>query len=158
MKKVKFILLALLFIGAAGSAKAQDVFNIVLQKAEGIVNNPKTTDFDLKVNQFKVTALRYIPTKGIKLNGSVSTDFMDIQAYYLNVFITDYFTALKKTPAADRKKCIMKFVQATRNNPLYQDPDRESTESFVKDPGGYTPFSINVNWEKAVEELEKAKK
>lgn len=152
---MKSLLLALALMGTANHAKAQEeVFDIVLHKAERIVNTPNASEFDLKVNQFKLTALNYIPTTGIRIYGSVEKSFMNTQALNLNIFLTEYFKALKNTPINDRKNCIMKFVKATRNHPLYDDKDREFTESFVKDPGGYTPFSINVNWEQAVAEIE----
>ena len=50
------------------------------------------------------------------------------------------------------------YVKATRENPLYEDKDIEKTEAFVNDPGGYTPFSINVNWENALAAIEGEKK
>lgn len=155
MKRMKFMLIILMMLGAASTIQAQEVFDIVLKKAESIVNNPRASEFELKVNQFKLTALRYIPNTGIRLNGNVSTELMDIQAYSLNVFITQYFSDLQKTPVSDRKKLIMKYVEATRKYPLYDDKDTETTEAFVKDPGGYTPFSINVNWQNAIEEVSK---
>lgn len=159
MRKIKKMLMALFLFGSANAAMAQsesgDVFNYVLQKSENIINNPNASDFELKVNQFKVTALRYVPTAGIRIYGQANTEVMDLQAVYLNEFITKYFTAIRKTTAdKERKDCIMKFVKATRNNPLYDDKDREATEAFVNDPGGFTPFSINVNWQKAVAEID----
>ncbi len=155
---MKKLLIALVMMGAASTMNAQEVFNYLLDKSEKIVNNPKASDFDLKVNQFKVTALRYIPTTGIKMKGGVSTEFMDVQAYSMNAFILSYFKALQTTPEAGRKDCIMRYVKATRENPLYEDKDIENTEAFVNDPGGYTPFSINVNWENALAAIEGEKK
>lgn len=157
MRKIKFMLLAIMLMGAASSVKAQEVFNIVLHKAENVVNNPHANEFDLKVNQYKVTALRYIATTGIKINGKVQEEFLNMQAYALNVFLQKYMTAITKTPKESRKNIVMQFVHATRNHPLYKDNNKEATESFVKDPGGFTPFSLNVDWEKALEEIEKAK-
>lgn len=152
---MKKLLIAIAMMGATTFCQAQEVFNIVLKKAEDALCNPKASEFELKVNQFKVTALRYVPTKGIKLNGEVSTELMDLQAYNLNVFLTEYFKALKAVPEADRMNCIMHFVHATQKHPLYKDDDKEATEAFVNDPGGYTPFSINVKWEDALEEVMK---
>ena len=155
MKTMRIMLLFLVMAGATSTVKAQEVFNAVLQKAESIVNDPNASEMDLKINQYKVTALRYIPSAGIRLYGETTTNVMDVQAYYMSVFLTDYFAAVQKTAGAtesQKKDAIMKFVKATRHNPLYDDDDIENTEAFVKDPGGFTPFSLNVNWEKAVKE------
>lgn len=158
MKAIRLIALALIVMAGAQKIQAQEVFNIILQNAETVINNPNASDLETKINQFKVTALRYIPTKAIKLNGGIQADVLDIQAYSLNVFISDYLEALRKTSQANRKNVVMVFVNATRKYPLFDDKDRETTEAFVKDPGGFTPFSINVNWEKALEEEQAALK
>lgn len=158
MKIIKTALLAISLMGAAQNIEAQEVYDIVEKSAQSVINNPNANDFDLKVNQFKLTALHYVRNKGIKLHGGIQSDMLDMQAYCLNVFLTDYLTALKKATAAERKNVIMVFVNATRKYPLYDDKDRETTEAFVKDPGGFTPFSINVNWEKAMEDEQAALK
>ncbi len=161
MKRMKLALMTLLMMGAANTVKAQqdqNVFDIVLKSAESVVNNPKASEFDLKVNQFKVTALLYVRNQGIKKNGKVPTTVLEEQAYGLHMFLFKYLNAIKNTPAENRKDCIMTFVQVTRNHPMYDDKDKETTESFVKDPGGFTPFSINVNWAEALAELEEAEK
>lgn len=151
---MKLMLMVLMMMGAATTVKAQEVFNILKQSAENIVNNPKATEFELKVNQYKLTALQYIPSQAIKQFGKTTTATMDIQAYYLNVFLTHYFKEIQGTKnEKDRKEVIDKYIKATQNNPMYEDKNRAATESFVNDPGGYTPFSINVNWEKAAAEL-----
>lgn len=151
------MLACILFLGAAVQSQAQEVFNYVLEKAEGIVNDPNANDIDLKINQFKATALRYIPTAGIRLHGQASVEMMDVQAVSLNEFLLKYFAVLQKVPVKERKNYVMLFVNATRKHVLYPDEKkRDITDAFIKDPGGLTPFSLNVNWEKAVEEVKAA--
>lgn len=158
MKRALRLILLLTLVCAAEKASAQDVFNIVFRTAEEVVNSDNSSDFDIKVNQFKMTTLKYYLSTGVKKNGSVMSDEMDLMAYSLNVFLTKYLSDIRKTKDEARKECVMKYIKITRACPMYEDPDKEMTESFVSDPGGFTPFSINVNWIKALEELEKADK
>lgn len=153
MKKMKYLLFAIMMMGAANTVSAQDVYNIIRQKAEDIVNNPRATQFDTKVNQFKLTALTYLTRKGAK-NGEMEAAVMDNQALAMNIFLTNYFKEIRNIPEKDRMEVIKKYFKAAQANPMYEDNDRATTESFVTDPGGFTPFSINVNWEKALESLE----
>lgn len=159
MRTIRIMIVCTLLMGAATQIQAQDVFNYVLEKAEGIVNNPHSTEIDLKINQFKATALRYIPTAGIRLHGSANVETMDVQAVGLNEFLLKYFSVLQKVPAKDRKAYVMLFVEASRKHVLYPDEkNKEISEAFVKDAGGLTPFSLNTNWEKAVAEVNAALK
>ncbi len=150
---MKYMLFAIMMMGTANMVNAQEVYNIIRQKAESIVNNPRASQFDTKVNQFKLTALTYLTRKGAK-NGQMEAAVMDNQALALNIFLTNYFKEIKNIPEKERLEVIKKYFKAAQANPMYDDNDRAITESFVSDPGGFTPFSINVNWEKALETLE----
>lgn len=161
MKNVCKILLAAVMTMGVSEAHSQEVFKYLKQKNEDVINDPKSSEFDLKVSQYKLTCLQYIVTAGVKLNGKTTTEIMDNQALNMNIFLTNYMSDIQKMTnktEAERKECIMKYVEITRQYPLYKDNNVETTESFVKDPGGYTPFSINVDWVKAVAELEKKNK
>ena len=134
-------------------AKAQEVVNQVVENAKLILEDPKADQFLIAVAQFKYTALQYLCTTAIKQNGGgVASDLLDQQAYSLNHFITSYFSELAKaqTQSKTAQKDIMKrYWKASSENPMFKGQDKEITESFLNDPGSITPFSINVDWEKA---------
>ena len=58
---------------------------------------------------------------------------------------------IKHLDEAKRKERIMFFMEASLSNPLYNDPDEETTMSFITNGGEITPFCINTNWQKAYE-------
>lgn len=134
-------------------AKAQEVFNQVVGNAKLILEDPKADQFLISVSQFKYTALQYLCTTAIKQNGGgVASDLLDQQAYSLNHFITSYFSELAKAQKQSKsaqKDIMKKYWKACAENPMFQGQDKEITDSFINDPSSITPFSINVDWEKA---------
>lgn len=151
MKKVLFIVLSGLL--SASHAKAQDVFNQVVSNAKLVLEDPKADQFLIAVSQFKYTAMQYLCTTAIKRNGGgVEASLLDRQAYSMNHFIISYFSDLAKAQkeSDSKQKDIMKrYWRATAEHPMFQDEDKETTEAFMNDPGCITPFSIDVDWEKA---------
>lgn len=148
-----FLLVAFLLL--ATNVSAQEVYDYLLDKAELVINDPKSNDFDLKVAQFKSTAMRYFRKNIIQQEGSISTVWLDEQALALNEFVTNYLMELSQNSNASeskRKKIIMRYCKASENHPLFKDVDKEEAESFVYDKGGYTPFCLNTNWVEALEE------
>lgn len=156
----KMICMAMLLLAVANS-QAQEVYDYLLDKAEQVVNNPQSNDFDLKVAQFKYTAMRYFRKKIIQQEGSISTVWLDEQALALNEFVTNYLMELSQNSnAADSKKksIIMRYCKASKNHALFKEVDKEEAESFMYDKGGYTPFCLNTNWVEALEESKKKDK
>jgi hypothetical protein len=41
------------------------------------------------------------------------------------------------------------YRDASLNNPLFNDSDKETTFVYVNDKQTYTPFSLDTDWEKA---------
>lgn len=151
MKKYLFTLLTL-FTCFASSVKAQDVYNLVLNNATRIVNNPTSNYTQTQISQFKRTALVYMKSKAFEATDSVPSAFLDTQAYYLSEFITLFFNDVMKSKRLDnekRKERIMMFTDASISNPMFDDTDKDTTLAFIKDGGELTPFSLDTDWQKA---------
>lgn len=146
-------ILTLIFLTLATTpTKAQEVYNLVLSNAIRVVNSPTSGFAQTQIAQFKRTTLVYIKSKAFEQTDSIPASFLDTQAYYLSEFITLFFDEiLKSKKMSDEKKRdrIYLFMDASVSNPLFNDPDEETTMAYIKDSGEITPFSINTDWEKA---------
>ena len=40
-------------------------------------------------------------------------------------------------------------MDASKSNPLFNDPDAETTDAFMLDSNELTPFSLDTDWQKA---------
>lgn len=122
---------------------------MVLQSAIRIVNNPTSNFTATRVAQFKRTALVYMHTKAFEKSDSVKSTFLDTQAYCLSEFTTLFFNEILRVQGAERKERIYTFMQASRENPMWNDPDRETADSYIL-ANELTPFSLDTDWEKAL--------
>ncbi len=151
MKKV--LLLALFISLSVTTVKGQDIYNFVLENATRTVNTPSTNFTFTRIAQFKRTALIYLKSKAHETMSEVTTDFLDTQAYCMSEFITLFFDEILKdsklSPEARKDKIYM-FMDATVMNPLFNDPDRETTYAYIDDGNELTPFSLDTDWEKAL--------
>ena len=136
------------------AAYSQEVYDLVLANATRAVNSPTSSYAQTQIAQFKRTALIYLKRKAFEQVKEVPASFLDTQAYYLSEFVTLFFNEIlkiKRLDEAKRKARIMFFMEASLSNPLYNDPDEETTMSFITNGGEITPFCINTNWQKAYE-------
>ena len=92
----RLFIFALLMTAATANIKAQEIYDYLLDKSEQVINNPESKDFDLKIAQFKATAMRYFRKKIILQEGSVSSTWLDEQALALNEFVTNYLVELSQ--------------------------------------------------------------
>lgn len=151
MKRFLFVIITIFAINSS-TLKAQEVYNLVLNNATRIVNNPTCSYTQIQIAQFKRTALIYMKTKAFEETDSVPSNFLDTQAYYLSEFITLFFNDVvtnKRLSDEKRKERIMMFTDASISNPMFEDTDQETTLAFIKDGGELTPFSIDTDWQKA---------
>ena len=158
-KKITVIIAILL--GIQLSATSQEIYNEVLAKSEAIVNDPKASDINIKLNHFKSTALRYIRSTAHKQKKQVTASFLDVQAYYMSDFLGRFFkdlSTIQNSSEKKRKEYIMMYVNASVGNPLFENQDEEITECFIDDNNNLTPFSLNTDWEKACKAIDIQKK
>ena len=155
MKMKQVFLTLLLAVAAVSSASAQSLYKKVFDNAIAVVNNAASNDQQIQVNQYKVTALNYISNLVKKRKLTKDSYFYDSQAVNLASFITDFETNIIKARAISTEKrleVIKVYRDASLQNPLFGDEDKETTFVYVNDKQTYTPFSLDTNWEKAYEQ------
>ncbi len=149
------------------SAGAQDVFNEIYKTAEKAAQDKTNTLEDRKFNTFKMDALSYMKTKTLDGMMARSRELADTipdktierlnyQAYAMYSFLNLY---LKRLSKADTNKGMFnvkkKFREASLNNPYYNDEDKELVNAYVDNKNFNTPFSLDTDWLKALEEVKK---
>ena len=67
----------------------------------------------------------------------------------------DFIYYVTKAPAIStekRKEVIACYRDASLNNPLFNDNDKERIYCYVNDTKTFTPFSLDTDWEKAYDQ------
>ena len=153
MKKI--ILSLLVLMASVASIQAQDLFKTVRDNATKLVNNPSSSDEEIQINQFKVTALNYLAMMVQKRGLKKDTYFYDSQAVNMTSFITDFQVNLEKARAispAKRMEIMKIYTDASKFNPLFKDTDKEKVNCYVDDKTTMTPFCLDTDWEKAYDQ------
>lgn len=153
MKKI--ILSLLVLMASVASIQAQDFFKTVRDNATKVVNNPSSSDEEIQINQFKVTALNYLAMMVQKRGLKKDTYFYDSQAVNMTSFITDFQVNLEKARAispAKRMEIMKIYTDASKFNPLFKDTDKEKVNCYVDDKTTMTPFCLDTDWEKAYDQ------
>mgnify|MGYP003495288233 FL=1 len=150
----RIITMICLIVAGYTQVSAQQLYKKVYDNAIAVVNNAKSTDEQIQVNQFKVTAMNYMTSQIKKSGKEQDSYFYDSQAVNMASFITDFETNVMKARAmstAKRLQVIEIYRDASLKNPLFNDPDKETAYCYVNDKATFTPFSLDTNWEKAYE-------
>ena len=153
MKKI--ILSLLVLMASVASIQAQDLFKTVRDNATKVVNNPSSSDEEIQITQFKVTALNYLAMMVQKRGLKKDTYFYDSQAVNMTSFITDFQVNLEKARAispAKRMEIMKIYTDASKFNPLFKDTDKEKVNCYVDDKTTMTPFCLDTDWEKAYDQ------
>ena len=153
MKKI--ILSLLVLMASATGLQAQSLYKTVYDKATAVVNNPASSDEEIEINQFKVTALNYLTAQVQKRAMKKDTYFYDSQAVNLSSFVTDFQVNLEKARAispAKRMEIIKIYTDASKFNPLFKDTDKDKVNCYVEDKRTLTPFCLDTDWEKAYDQ------
>ena len=79
MKKIIYLFLLLCFLPLKMSA--QEVYNYLLDATTNTVNNPTSTYTQVRIAQFKRTALGYLKRKAFEQMPEGTEDFLNKQAY-----------------------------------------------------------------------------
>lgn len=153
MKKILFSLLVLM--ASATGMQAQSLYKTVYDKATAIVNNPASSDEEIQINQFKITALNYMTMMVKKRGWQKDSYFYDSQAVNLASFVTDFLSNLDKARSispAKRAEILKIYTDASKYNPMFKDADKEKVNCYVNDKSTQTPFCIDTDWEKAYDQ------
>lgn len=132
--------------------RSQEVYNYVLENATRMVNSPTTNFTQTRIAQFKRNTLIYMKSKAFETMPTVTEEFLNTQAYFLSEFLSFFFDEIlrdRKLDEETRKQKIYLFMDASVSNPLFNDPDTETTLSYIKEGSELTPFSIDTDWQKA---------
>ncbi|MBO4672876.1 MAG: hypothetical protein J5616_00795 [Bacteroidaceae bacterium] len=151
----KMLLSLLVLMASVTGMQAQDLFKNVHDRATAIVNNPASSDEEIQINQFKVTALNYISMMVKKRGLDKDAYFYDSQAVNMSSFITDFQVNLEKARTmsmAKRTEILKIYTDASKFNPLFKDTDKEKVNAYVNDKSTLTPFCIDTDWEKAYDQ------
>ena len=154
MKKILIVLM--LFIGM--NAQAQDVYNELRQKNKELIENPQTNELVRHISQFKLDALKYLAIKMKEEMPDSSVIFLDQQALAMNQYVTFYIKKLvefNEMPQALQTEMTKMFMDTTLNTPLFRDKDKELTLSYYNNGESLTRFSLDTDWIKAYETIEK---
>ena len=151
--KTRLIALALVALTGIGTATAQQIFQQVVDTNKLIIEDPQASGGSLSIAQFKYTAMQYLCTRAIMAGGGKADGAMlDRQAQAMNNFITGYITELTQAKESKKQKQVMmRYWKASAHNPMFNDPDTETTRAFTTDPTSITPYSLDTDWVKADE-------
>jgi hypothetical protein len=151
----KFLAILGLAALAIAPVQAQSLFETVHKSATAKVNDPKSSNETIEINQFEVTALNYISTQVQKRALKKDTYFFDSQAVNLKSFVDDFLFYLNKARtggAQKRNEVIDCYRSASLSNPLFNDSNKERVQCYVNDTKTFTPFSLDTDWEKAYDQ------
>jgi len=151
----KFLLLACFAALSVGSLSAQSLYETVYKSALAKVNSAASSQEQIDINQFEVTALNYIQMQVKKRALTKDGYFYDSQAVNLKSFVDDFLYYMNKarSVSAEKRKAVIEcYRSASLQNPLFGDLDKERTLCYVNDKSTYTPFSLDTDWEKAYDQ------
>lgn len=163
MKKLLFI--AALCCLTVVNAQAQEVFKELLKNAKEIAED-KSKDIETrKIATFKHDELSYM---AMKVRDDVLKDTTDLeffnktvtmlneQSLAMHEFVTLYLNSLAKAKKkSERDIIITVFRDASINNPLFNDMDKELILAYYNNENYLTQFSLDTNWVKALEAVRK---
>ena len=140
--------------------QAQEVWKEVKRMS---ANDAKNNSKDIEIRKmatFKVDALDYMKQRYVEtLPDSCVADLiykLDHQAYALYDFVNKFMQQLDRFESKkDKQRVIDIFKQTSLENCKFFDTDKDVVESYIQTPGYLTQFSLDTDWEKAVEDIEK---
>lgn len=126
-----------------------------MQNQEAIKNNTSKSLEERKVATFKWDAIYYMLVK--------ASDAKDFTPYELGKqtsamidFVNLYVKRLSMEKKKSQKEIIMtRYKNATTQNALFNDMDKEIIYAYVDNEKFITQFSLDTDWVKALEEVQK---
>ena len=165
MNMKKRIMMAVLLCMTTVTVKAQDVFYEILRTSKAVAED-KSKDIETrKIATFKYDELSYM---AMKVRDDVLRDTTDLeffnqtvkmlneQSYAMHEFLTLYMKRLTSTKKkTERDIIITVFRDASINNPLFNDLDKELVLAYYNNDNYITQFSLDTDWIKALEAVKK---
>ncbi len=149
----KLLIALSLVVVSTLTANAQEVYKEILNLSEKVAND-KTKDIETrKIATFKVDELRYMAMKVREVMPDSTVTIIDRQAYALYDFINLYTMKIGEAKNKKNKETILDiFKAASIQNPWFNDMDLDLVESYIRNDGYITSFSLDTNWIKATEQ------
>ena len=165
MNMKKIIMMAVLLCMTTVTVKAQDVFYEILRTSKAVAED-KSKDIETrKIATFKYDELSYM---AMKVRDDVLRDTTDLeffnqtvkmlneQSYAMHEFLTLYMKRLTSTKKkTERDIIITVFRDASINNPLFNDLDKELVLAYYNNDNYITQFSLDTDCIKALEAVKK---
>jgi hypothetical protein len=152
----KLITAFLLIFGMSLGLQAQDIYQEVtrIQKDFEKTKYDKTKKLsERKVASFQWDAIEYMLYKA--KDDSTFTEYeLGQQTYALTEFVKLYFKRLsEKSKDKDKEIVVARFKNASLNNSLFNDMDKDLVMAYVDNANFTTPFCLDTNWVKALAEI-----
>lgn len=157
----KFIITLVLACIMSAGTKAQAVFKEIYDSSNKVLYDTREDVEVRKIALFKIDALTYINTRIMAEINDTTTNLTDEQmakmiirrdslAYflydYIDTFTKEYSRARKDK---DRSRVMKIFRDASINNPLYNDSDKQFVLAYYNREDFVTQFSLDTDWIKA---------
>ena len=155
MKKL-FTTMLLVSIFAV-QAQSQEIYKEVkrlMQTFENISSDTKRNIQERKVAVFKADALYYLIDKAGSTDGFTEYQ-LGQQADAMIEFVNLYVKKLQSAGKNERKAIMARFKNATMNNALFGDMEKEVVYGYVDNENFITQFSIDTNWTDALKEVKR---
>ena len=155
MKKL-FTTMLLVSIFAV-QAQSQEIYKEVkrlMQTFENISSDTKRDIQERKVAVFKADALYYLIDKAGMTDGFTEYQ-LGQQADAMIEFVNLYVKKLQSAGKNERKAIMARFKNATMNNALFGDMEKEVVYGYVDNENFITQFSIDINWIDALKEVKR---
>jgi hypothetical protein len=157
---MKKILMVAALCCLTATAKAQDVFKLLLQDAKTVAED-KSKDIETrKIATFKYDELSYMAmqVRDDVLRDSTDLDFfnktvamLNEQSFAMHEFLNFYLERLGASKKKEDRDVVMTvFRNASINYPLFNDMDKELVLSYYNNENYITRFSLDTNWVKAL--------
>jgi hypothetical protein len=135
---------------------AQQIFNEVKNMQKNFYNIKYDTSKSMderRVASFKWDAIQYMLYKSND-ETSFTEQQLGEQTLYMTEFVNLYFKRLAEANSKSKKNIVVaRFKNASINNSLFNDMDKELVLGWVNNTKFATPFSLDTNWKKALEEV-----
>ena len=154
MKKTLMALTMLLAMTA--NARAQQIYNEVkrMQKSFSTIKYDKNKSMDKRrVASFKWDAIEYMLFKA-KEDSNFTEKKLGEQTIAMTDFVNLYFKRLAEANTKSKREiAISRFKNASINNSLFNDMDKDLVLGYYNNAKFPTPFSLDTDWVKALKEI-----
>ena len=141
----------------AVQAQSQEIYKEVkrlMQTFENISSDTKRDIQERKVAVFKADALYYLIDKAGMTDGFTEYQ-LGQQADAMIEFVNLYVKKLQSAGKNERKAIMARFKNATMNNALFGDMEKEVFYGYVDNENFITQVSIDTNWIDALKEVKR---